>query len=121
MPGGENELHIKLSDDEKSEFLNFIDLTKKNMQAVRTIQESNVAILYENYEDSGDPDDQQNAIDASLNLLTYGRDISSIEFNFYVWPPNLCKYDQILGEDLSSNNNIGWELPDDYFGVRRPN
>ncbi len=120
VPGGENEINIKLSDEEKSEFLNFIELTIKNMQAIRSIQESNLVILYDISANTGDPNDRQDAVDASLNLLTYGRDISSIEFDFYIWTPNICKYDQILGEDLSSNNTIGWELPDDYFGVQDP-
>ena len=47
-------------------------------------------------------------------------DISCVEITFLIWTPNNSKYDKILGEDLSSNNNNGWVLPDDYYGIQDP-
>ena len=71
--------------------------------------------------------EEKNLFKAYLNLLqkdfssiSSNIDISCVEITFYIWTPNNCKYDKIFGEDLSSKNNSGWVLPDDYYGVQDP-
>ena len=47
-------------------------------------------------------------------------DISAVELYIYLWTPNNCKYDNILGETPASANPTGWLLPDDYTGDLDP-
>tara|TARA_B100000795_G_scaffold269562_2_gene259341 strand:+ start:4905 stop:10667 length:5763 start_codon:yes stop_codon:yes gene_type:complete len=80
----EESFTIKINDDEKKEFQNFLIREQTEM---RLKNNNNV-------------------------------DISCVEIGFYLWTPNNCKYDKILGEDLSSNS--GWVLPNDYYGIQDP-
>ena len=72
-------------------------------------------------------EEEKNLFKSYLSLLqkdfsstTADIDISCVEITFYIWTPNNCKYDKILGEDLSSNNDSGWILPNDYYGIQDP-
>ena len=61
-----------------------------------------------------------NLVQSDLQDSSVGVDISYVVITFFIWTPNNCKYDKILGEDLSSNNTNGWVLPDDYYGIQDP-
>jgi len=61
-----------------------------------------------------------NLVQSDLQDSSVGVDISYVVITFFIWTPNNCKYDKILGEDLSSNNTNGWVLPNDYYGIQDP-
>ena len=81
--------------------------------------ENSITISLEEEEKTGFKE-YLNLVQSDLQDSSAGGGISYVVITFFIWTPNNCKYDKILGEDLSSNNTNGWVLPDDYYGIQDP-